>query len=56
LAAGLRTRALAETLRDTAAWWPTEPEARRLTPRFAITPEIEKRVIAAWRAKRGAAG
>ena len=28
-AAGLRTRPLAETLRDTLAWWPTTPETRR---------------------------
>lgn len=51
-AAGLQTRPLAETLRDTAAWWPTVPDARRQKPRFAITPEIEKKVIAAWKAKR----
>ena len=48
-AAGLRTRPLAETLRDTAAWWPTVPEARRGKPRFAITPDVEARVLAAWK-------
>jgi len=48
-AAGLRTRPLVESLRDTAAWWPTVPEARRQKPRFVITPEIEARVIAAWK-------
>lgn len=48
-AAGLRTRPLAETLRDTAAWWPTVPEARREKPRFAITPEIEAKALAAWK-------
>jgi len=48
-AAGLKTRSLEDTLRDTAAWWPTVPEARRLKPRFAITPEIETRVLAAWK-------
>ena len=47
--AGLRTRPLAETLRDTAAWWPTVPEARREKPRFAITPDVEARVLAAWK-------
>jgi 2'-hydroxyisoflavone reductase len=51
-AAGLRTRPLAETLRDTAAWWPAVPEARRQKPRFVITPEIEAKVLAAWKAKR----
>ena len=48
-AAGLKTRSLTETLRDTAAWWPTVPETRRLKPRFVITPEIEARVLAAWK-------
>ena len=48
-AAGLKTRPLTDTLRDTAAWWPTVPEARRLKPRFVITPEIEARVLAAWK-------
>jgi 2'-hydroxyisoflavone reductase len=48
-AAGLKTRPLTETLRDTAAWWPTVPEERRLKPKFVITPEIEARVLAAWR-------
>lgn len=51
-AAGLRLRPLAETLRDTAAWWPTVPEARRQKPRFAITPELEAKVLAEWKAKR----
>lgn len=50
-AAGLRTRPLVETLRDTAAWWPTVPEARRQKPRFVITPEIEARVLAAIKAR-----
>jgi len=48
-AAGLRTRPLVETLRDTAAWWPTVPDARREKPRFTITPDIEAKVIAAWK-------
>ena len=51
-AAGLRTRPLTETLLDTVAWWPTVPEARRLKPRFTITPEVEARVIAAWKSKK----
>jgi 2'-hydroxyisoflavone reductase len=50
-AAGLRTRPLTDTLRDTAAWWPTEPDARRLKPRFVITPEIEARVLSAWKGR-----
>ena len=51
VAAGLRFRPLAETLRDTLAWWPTVPEERRNKPKFAITPEIEARALADWRAK-----
>lgn len=52
-AAGLKYRPLAETVRDTAAWWPTVPEARRKSPKFAITPEQEKEALAAWRARKG---
>jgi len=50
VAAGLRFRPLAETLRDTLAWWPSVPEERRTTPKFAITPEIEAKALADWRA------
>ena len=50
-AAGLRFRPLVQTLRDTAAWWPTVPEARRQGPRFAITPELEGRVLAECKAR-----
>lgn len=50
VAAGLRFRPLAETLRDTLAWWPTVPEERRANPKFAITPEIEAKALADWRA------
>jgi 2'-hydroxyisoflavone reductase len=51
IAAGLTWRPVAETLRDTLAWWPTVPEARRATPRFAITPEQEQKALAAWHAR-----
>jgi 2'-hydroxyisoflavone reductase len=50
--AGLGTRSLAETLRDTHAWWPTVPAARREKPRFAITPELETKVLSEWRARK----
>lgn len=50
--AGLAFRPLATTVRDTLAWWPTVPEARRNAPRFAITPEIEQAALAAWKARR----
>lgn len=52
-AAGLGFRPLATTVRDTLAWWPTVPEARRNAPRFALTAEQEATVLAAWKAKKG---
>jgi nucleoside-diphosphate-sugar epimerase len=54
LAAGLTITPLDRTLRDTLAWWPTVPEDRRKNPKFNITPEIEVKALADWRA-RGAA-
>jgi 2'-hydroxyisoflavone reductase len=51
VAAGLTYRPVGETLRDTLAWWPTVPEARRTAPRFAITPELEAKALAAWHAR-----
>ena len=50
IAAGLRFRSIATTVRDTLAWWPTVPEARRLAPRFSITPELEAKALADWHA------
>jgi 2'-hydroxyisoflavone reductase len=50
-AAGLGFRPIATTVRDTLAWWPTVPEARRNAPRFALTPEQEATVLAAWKAR-----
>src|SRR5690242_9654301 len=38
-AAGLGFRPLELTVRDTLAWWPTVPEARRNAPRFALSAE-----------------
>ena len=38
---------------DTLAWWSTVPETRRTAPRFALTPEQEATVLAAWKAKKG---
>ena len=52
VAAGLGFRPLAETVRDTLAWWPTVPEARRAAPAFAITPEKEAKALADWHARR----
>ena len=50
IAAGLGFRPLATTVRDTLAWWPSVPEARRTKPRFTITPEKEAEALAAWHA------
>ena len=52
-AAGLGFRPIATTVRDTLAWWPTVPEARRNAPRFALTPEQEATVLAAWKSRKG---
>jgi 2'-hydroxyisoflavone reductase len=51
IAAGLSFRPLAMTIRDTLAWWSTVPEARRLAPRFAMTPEKEAQALADWHAR-----
>lgn len=51
VAAGLRFRPLADTVRDTLAWWPTVPEARRTAPRFAISAENEAKALADWKAR-----
>ncbi|HEV8217644.1 MAG TPA: NAD-dependent epimerase/dehydratase family protein [Gemmatimonadaceae bacterium] len=53
IAAGLRFRPLADTVRDTLAWWPTVPEARRAKPRFTISPETEAKALADWHALKG---
>ena len=52
IAAGLKFRPVASTVRDTLAWWATVPEARRLKPRFAITPELEAKALADWKKLR----
>ena len=51
--AGLTFRPLETTVRDTLAWWPTVPEARRVKPRFTITREIEKTTLGDWHASHG---
>jgi 2'-hydroxyisoflavone reductase len=49
---GLTFRPLATTVRDTLAWWPTVPEARRTKPRFTITPDQEAQALADWHARK----
>ncbi len=53
IGAGLTFRPLATTVRDTLAWWPTVPQARRDNPRFTIKPEQEAVALAAWHKLRG---
>jgi 2'-hydroxyisoflavone reductase len=55
LATGLTFRPLADTVRDTLAWWQTVPEARRAKPHWEIPPEKEAAVLAAWKARVGGA-
>lgn len=51
VAAGLQFRPIADTVKDTLAWWPSVPEARRTSPGFSITPELEAKALADWHAR-----
>jgi 2'-hydroxyisoflavone reductase len=51
IAAGLGFRPIEQTLKDTLAWWPSVPEARRNAPRWAISAETEAKALAAWKAR-----
>jgi len=53
IAAGLAFRPLAETARDTLAWWKTLPAERREEPRAGCPPELETKVLTAWNAREG---
>ncbi len=52
LAAGLRFRPLADTARDTLAFWNGLPAERRAKPRAGISRERERAVLAAWKGAR----
>ena len=52
VAAGLRNRPTRETARDTVAWWKTLPAERTEKPRAGLAPEIEARLLEAWRDRR----
>lgn len=45
---GLTFRPMAETVKDTLAWFSTLPEERRAKLRAGIAPEKEKQVLQAW--------
>jgi 2'-hydroxyisoflavone reductase len=51
LAKGLTFRPLAETARDTLAWFKSLPQDRQSKLRAGLTPEREAEVLAAWHKK-----
>lgn len=51
VAAGLGFRPLADTVRDTFAWWHTVPAERRDGAAFSITRELEAKALADWRSR-----
>src|SRR6266436_4642490 len=48
---GLTSRPLAETARDTLAWFKSLPQDRQSKLRAGLTPEREAEVLAAWKKK-----
>jgi 2'-hydroxyisoflavone reductase len=51
LAKGLTFRPLAETARDTLAWFKSQPQDRQSKLRAGLAPEREAEVLAAWKKK-----
>jgi 2'-hydroxyisoflavone reductase len=54
-AAGLAFRPLATTVTDTLTWWHSDAvsPAWRSKPHFVLTPEREKEILKAWKARSG---
>ncbi len=52
IAAGLSFRPVEQTLRDTLAWWPSVPDARREKPKFTISVEQELAALNDWHARK----
>jgi 2'-hydroxyisoflavone reductase len=52
IAAGLRFRPTADTVRDTLTWWETLAPERRAKPKAGMTAEREAAVLAAWKEKQ----
>jgi 2'-hydroxyisoflavone reductase len=48
---GLTFRPLADTARDTLAWFKTQPAARQASLHAGLNPERESTVLAAWQAR-----
>ncbi len=53
VAAGLTFRPYAETVRETLAYYRSQPEARQAALRAGIAAEREREVLAAWHAAQG---
>lgn len=53
LAEGLTFRSLAETTRDTLAWFKSQPAERQQKLKAGLTPEREAGVLAAWHKAHG---
>jgi len=53
LAKGLTFRPLAETARDTLAWFKSQAQDRQSKLRAGLTPEREAEVLAQWRKQQG---
>jgi 2'-hydroxyisoflavone reductase len=51
VAAGLRFRPVADTAKDTLAWWKAQPAERRAKLRAGLSEEKEREVLAAWKAR-----
>jgi len=51
LAQGLTFRPVADTARDTLAWWETLDEERRAAPRAGLPADLEAEALAAWHAR-----
>jgi 2'-hydroxyisoflavone reductase len=56
IAKGLGFRPLAETVKDTLAWWKGLPEERRRKLKAGLAPEKEKEVLERWRREGGGGG
>ncbi|HUV12163.1 MAG TPA: hypothetical protein VMY18_00900 [Acidobacteriota bacterium] len=53
---GLTFRPLADTSRDTLAWWTSLPDERRAEPRAGYPADLEARVLKAWHESQGEPG
>jgi len=54
IAAGLRFRPVEDTARDTLAWFKTQEKAEKGRTRLAgPSPEVEAKLLAAWKAAQG---